>query len=184
VTQDRAAGPASTAAAASIMVVANALTQTIESGKPFANEVTALENLNADKAKIAILKPFAAAGVATPQRLKEEFAPLATRILADQPVKAEDGLIGRWLSSAGNLVRVRKIDDGSSDDQGALITRIETTLDRHDIAAALAAWTKLPPPAKAISEVFAQHAKASTDAATAARAIKDEAVALLGKPKS
>ena len=183
--QDRENQPSPASQAAAVALIAQTLTSKVDGGAPFAAELAALTNLGVEPAKLAALQPLAAKGVLSNRALSDGFTPLVGPILAGESPNKEGTLTDKALRALGGLVRVRKtgeLGDGSS--LASLVTNIETALSRGDVDAALANWTKLPGPARAISDTWANGLKARGLASSAAKSIATDAVATLGKPKS
>jgi hypothetical protein len=80
----------------------------------------------------------------------------------------------------GKVVRVTPVGEVAGDDPAALASQIGAALERGRIAEALAAWERLPEPARQASQEWASAAKARLAADQAARGLLDEAIARLG----
>lgn len=170
-----------------IAIVAASLAHRIERGLPFADEVTALENLGVARADLASLSAFTKTGVASASALAAQFAALAPPILASEAVseaKEGEGLVDKLARNAAALVRIHRDDDVTGKDLPSLVARIQTALARDDVEEAYALWGELPSGAKTKSESWGAAAKARVDALSATRSIEADAVAVLGKSKS
>jgi hypothetical protein len=169
--------------AAALAVVAQTLIQAIDRGEPFPRQVAAMESLGAEANQVAILKPLADSGVATAQSLRQKFAELGKGMSPVETEAPKNGdFFGKIWQQITHLVRVRPI--GASGESGALVARIEAALARSDATAALAEWQKLPPPAKDVSQNWANELKSRAEAIAAASTILTSAIGDLGKPKS
>lgn len=177
---DAAVGAAASRATA-VAVAAQAAQQALERGAPYQVELATLEGLGVDAVKLAPLKRFAATGAPTARALAGAFAPLANTVAANAGAQdAPQGVGDRLLSAAGRLVQIRKVGE-SGDDAAALTSRIESALARGAVGDALAAWAKLPGPAKAASQAFGSDLAGRVAADDAVRAVQGEAFATLGR---
>ena len=180
-TEAKIAAVASTPNDAAVAVIAQSALQAIAGGMPVANQAAALEALGVDAARIAPLKALGDQPAA-PARFKG----VAALILASAaPVpEAAPGVMGWLASKASTLVQVEVVGETGGEGPAELAAKIETALGRGDIAAALAAWDKLPAPAKAATQDFAKPLQARDAATSAARSLLDEAIKGLGTRKS
>ena len=171
--------------AAGLAVVAQRIGDAIARGIPFANELAAAETLGASAARVAALKPASEKGVASVDVLRSQFAALSPSLLADTgaPPRGE-GVWQRIVAGAGGLVRVRRVGETAGSDTPSVVSRIDGALQRADVAGALTQWESLPADAQAKSKALADAARARLDAGAAARALGDEALAALAKPKT
>jgi hypothetical protein len=169
---------------AGLAVVAEALTDRLRAGAPFALEETALEHLGADPAKLAPLKPLAEKGAPTAAALAADFAGIAPAIRAAAEPKNSGGVMDRLMANMGKVVRVTPVGEVVGDDPAALASQIGASLDRGQIAQALAAWQRLPEGARQASQEWAQAAQARLGADAAARSLLDEALTRLAATKS
>jgi hypothetical protein len=77
------------------------------------------------------------------------------------------------------VVRVTPIGEVAGDDPAALVSQIDAALGRGQVAAALAAWARLPEPARRASQDWADAAQSRVGADKAAQDILDEAMVRL-----
>ncbi len=171
---------------AALVVVAQAIRQALERGEGFAAEIAAAENLGLDAGKLAPLQAVARDGAPTTRALAATFRAVARATLdAAQPPRTESpGLLDQLSDAAGKLVRVRPAGEAKGDDAPALAAQIEAALERGAVAPALAAWDKMPPPARKVSETWAASARQRVGADVAAQAIFHAAIAELGRKRS
>ncbi len=171
--------------APALAVVADSLVQTIARGAPYAGQVAALSTLDADPAKVAVLKENADKGVPSAQMLAKKFAPLADTILATaNKAPPNAGLMERLKSGMASMVSVRSAGSSDGDDVGSRVSRIEADLAHDDVAGAYATWDGLPADAKAKSDAWGALAKTHVEAMNAARGLQQQAIASLGNRKS
>ena len=163
---------------AAVAVVAQALSDRLRAGAPFAPEQAALERLGADPARLALLKPLAEKGAPTTSALAADFAKVAPAVLAAGPNKP-GGAIDRLFANMSKVVRVTPVGEIAGDDPAALVSQIGAALERGRIGPALAAWERLPEPARQASQEWASAAKARLAADQAAQGVVDDAIARL-----
>jgi hypothetical protein len=161
--------------AAPMFAAGQALASAFHRGAPFANELSALEVLGAKPEQLQPLKMFASAGAPTPQRLAEGFAPLATR-LAENP--GESGTVMSYLQ---RFVKTRPVGETKGDTPSALVATIEAALSKGDLALAVAAWGRLPEPARNLSSVWAAQASDRDKAGKALSSFQELTIASLRK---
>jgi hypothetical protein len=164
---------------AGLAVVAEALRDRLRAGAPFPIEAAALERLGPDPAKLAILKPLAEKGAPSPGALAADFAKAEPAVLAAATPAASGGVIDRLLANMGKVVRVTPVGELAGDDPAALVSQIKGALARGAAAPALAAWKRLPDPAREASRPWADEADAALAADKAAQGVLDDALARL-----
>lgn len=168
--------------AAALAVVAGSLRQQIDRGAPFTREVSALEKLGAEPAKLEKLKPIAATGAPSAARLAQDFGPVSSAMLrAARPARTDGDIMGRLARSAASLVRIRPAGESAGEDAPALVSRIEGALQRGDVAEALALYDRLPNDVKEPARDWATRARQRVDAEAAARGLLDEALDKLAR---
>jgi hypothetical protein len=173
--------PGGSAAAA---VLAMSLSDRLQAGAPFAEELAALTRLGADGARLAALKPFAPTGAPTVASLAAAYVKLAPAVAAAAAPPSEDGgVVERLLDHMRKLVRVHKIGEAEGDDPEAAASRIGAALTRGDLGAALEAYRRLPEAARQAAGDWAKLAEARQAAGEAALALRAEAVARLATAK-
>jgi hypothetical protein len=160
--------------AAPLFAAAQALAQAFHRGGPFANEITAAEVLGAKPEQLLPLKSFAEKGAPTPQALASSFAPLAAKLAGTADQGGVWGFVQRFVA-------VRPTGETAGDTPPALVGTMEAALRRGDVAAALAAWARLPEASRTLSAAWATQAGDRDKAAKALSALQDAAVAALRK---
>ncbi len=88
-------------------------------------------------------------------------------MLAAASSPAGGGVIDRFLAHLRGLVQVRVLNETQGDDPAALVSQIEADIRRGDVSGALAAFAKLPEPARQAASGWAAQAgaKEAADAA-------------------
>ena len=169
-----------------LAIAAIALRDAVESGMPFASELSAAKSLSADPAAIAALEPFAASGVPGAVALARELAALMPALWKaarkDEPQAGT--FLERLQANAEKVVRIRPAGDVTGDDAASVKARIETRATSADIRGALAELAKLPPEARAPADAWIKKAQASNAAIAAARGLSQSALGALAKPAS
>lgn len=168
-----------------LAVVADSLVQQIRAGQPFARQVDALAALNADPAKISVLRENAAHGVPSAQALLTRWKPLADPVIATGNSAPAGANFGQRLEHGlFGLVSVRRADGTSGNDLASKVNLIEADLAHDDVTGAFGVWQSLPASAKAKSGDWGALAKTSVEALTAARNLQHSAIDALGAKKS
>jgi hypothetical protein len=166
---------------AAIAIVAEAISEKLNAGAPYAREQTALARLGADPAKIAALAPFAEKGGPTAASLGAEFAEIAPAALKAGSPKAGGSVIERLTSNMSKLVKITPVGETPGDEPAALASQISAALGRGEIGAAVALWARLPEPQRQASQHWASAAQARLAADEAAEGLLSDAIAELAK---
>jgi hypothetical protein len=165
-----------TAAAA---VAAEAIAERLTSGAPYPSELTALERVGADPAKIAALKPFAEKGAPTAAALASSFDKVAPDALKAANAKESGGVMDRLMSNMGKVVKITPVGETAGDDPSAIVSQIAASLDRGHIDDAMALWARLPEPSRRASQDWANSAQARLAADAAAQDVLNDAMTKL-----
>ncbi len=160
--------------AAPLFSATQALAQAFHRGAPFTNEMAAAELLGAKPEQLLPLKSLAEKGAPTAQVLATGFAPLAAKLTGSADQGGVTGLLQRFVS-------IRPTSESAGDTPPALVSVIEAALKRGDIPSALAAWGKLPEPARAASTAWGAQLAERDKAAKALVALQDAVTAGLRK---
>lgn len=164
-----------------LALATSALRAAVERGEPFAGELAAARPLAPDNT-FAALEPFAASGVPGNAALAHElFALVPALRTAANTMPSEGGFFERMKSSASRLIRIRPVDEISSDDPAAVITRIELKANSADVPGALADLAKLPEQVRAPAQSWIDKAQARIAAIQTSRQIAADAIGALGK---
>ena len=166
-------------------VVAAALDEKLKSGAPFGPELAALDRLGVDSAKLEPLKVLAN-GAPTAHALAASFDAVAPKVIAAaSPDEKSGGALDRFMAHVRGLVEVRHLTETPGDDPAALVSQIEAASNRGDFGAALAAYAKLPEPARKAAAGWAAQASARRAADAALQSIRGAAIGrLVGDDKS
>ena len=167
------------------LVIARSVLDALGTGAPFPAELAALAKLGVDEAKLAPLKAMAATGAPQPAALEASLKQLSAGMVAADtpPPPANQGWLDKIGASAAGLVKVRRAGDPVGDDAAAIVARMDSALEKNDLAGAAAEWAKLPASAQALSKEWMAALKARIAGADAARALVADAIAGLGGKK-
>lgn len=168
-----------TGGAAAQAIAAIALEQRLRAGEPFAIEFAALTRAGVDGAALAPLKPFAESGAPSSASLAASFAKISAAILAAARPEAEGGVLDKLLDRLRNTVRVHPVGETPGEEPEAVVSRIQAALSRGQIAAAVAAFGKLPEAARKAGGDWVKTASARAGADEAARTLRDAAIGRL-----
>lgn len=169
-----------------LAIVSMALRNAVESGAPFAAELSAAKALSADARAVAVLEPFSAGGVPTAPTLGRELASLMPAIWkASQTEQAPQGsFLERLQANAQKIVRIRPAGDVAGNEPENVKARIEVRAENADIRGALTELAKLPPDARAPAQAWITRAEARNAAIAAARDLSQNALNALTKSGS
>lgn len=161
----------------------NALSASIQSGKPFAQELGAVRVASGKKSSVLdFLESSAAKGLSTVANLSAQFSSLAPQLLRAK--NESEGFLARLYTNATNLVEVRRIGEPEGGEPAAVVSRIERQLSRADLAGALDEAAKLPEAAKAQLASWMAEASRRRAADAAIKKLQDDALAAPEQPKS
>ena len=171
------------ARASAVIGVAARLSAALDSGLPFATDLTLLAPLAQGDAKLtevaATLQPYAQAGVASRAALAASFPAVAKAALADDV--ADDSFGQRLLGKVRSIVSLRRVgDDVPGDSAEAKLARAEAALDAGDLVKAVDLVTSLPPQTAKATQAWLARAEAHLAAKRAIDALAAHAISLLG----
>jgi hypothetical protein len=166
---------------AAVAIVAEAVSERLSSGAPYAREQAALSRLGADPAKVAALASFAEKGAPTGASLAAEFGKVAPDVLKAASPKSKGGIVAWLMTNMSKVVKISAIGETAGDDPAALVSQIVAALDRGEIGLALSIWARLPEPARQASQQWAGAARSRLGAWEAAQGLLGDAIAELAK---
>ena len=171
------------ARASAVIGVAARLSAALDSGLPFATDLTLLAPLAQGDAKLteiaASLQPYAQAGVASRAALAASFPAVAKAALADDV--ADDSFGERLLGKVRGIVSLRRVgDDVPGDSTEAKLARAEAALDAGDLVKAVGLVKSLPPQTSKATQAWLARAEAHLAAKRAIDALAAHAISLLG----
>ena len=169
--------------ATAIAIIAEVAEEKLRAGAGLAPELASLQRLGVDSAALASLQAVVN-GAPTNATLAASFDAIAAKVLAATSKGEHGGIAERFLAHIHDLVRVRDLNETPGDDPRALVSQIEASIRRGDIAGALAAFDKLPEPARHAGADWAMQARARQAADGSLRSIREAAIGrLAGGPK-
>ena len=163
---------------AAVAIVAEALRDKLAAGIPFATELKALQSLGVQPESLAPLKALAGGGP-TDRTLAASFDAVAPKVLAAASRPEDGGVVDRFLAHLRGLVQVRVLNETPGDDPAALVSQIEAESRRGDVSGALAAFGKLPEPARQAASSWAAEAGTKQAADEALGSIREAAIGKL-----
>ncbi len=171
------------ARASAVIGVAARLSAALDSGLPFATDLTLLAPLAQGDAKLtdvaASLQPYAQAGVASRAALAASFPAVAKAALADDV--ADDSFGERLLGKVRGIVSLRRVgDDVAGDSVEAKLARAEAALDAGDLVKAVDLVKSLPPQTNKATQAWLARAEAHLAAKRTIDALAAHAISLLG----
>jgi len=171
------------ARASAVIGVAARLSSALESGLPFAAELSLLAPFGQGDAKLAeitaALQPYATSGVASRTALTAGFPAVAKAALADD--LADDSFGERLLGKIKGLVSLRRVGaDVPGDAVEAKLARAEAALAAGDLARAVDIVKSLPPQTAQATAAWLGRAEAHLAAKRAVDQLSAYAVTLLG----
>ena len=167
--------------ASRLAVAASALRNAVEHGDPFTAELAIVKPLAPDANAVALLEPFASAGVPGNAALGQELVALVRPMLrASGAAPSDGGFLDRLQANAQKLVRVRPVDEEPrGDDRTAILSRIEQRAAQGNITGAMTELDTLPADARASLQNWIGKAQARNKALDASRRLAADAVAAL-----
>jgi hypothetical protein len=158
-----AALPNEVGPAMKLPLILSGIESALESGRPFAEELTALATVLPDLAVPDALRAAAASGLERPDALLQKFEAALPDILA-----ARGATGGDWMQNsidwAKALLALRPADEQQGDSPEAIVSRLEGAMTRRDYATATDLIATLPAPmqqaASSVAPDIAAHAAA------------------------
>jgi hypothetical protein len=131
------------------------LKRAIDRGRSYATELAAARKLSDGSIDLTPLSRFADTGVPTLAQLREDFKPVAFKIIDAEQQPADGSLVDRLLAGAKSVVRVRKISHESDDKSvEAIVGRMETALNEDRLDDVIEQAKTLPPAAQDAARDF------------------------------
>jgi len=174
--------PAAADNAAPVAIIAGVIADKLAAGAPLGTAIAALQRLGVDPAQLQALQGVAD-GAPTASALAASFNAIAPRVLAAVSPEDKGSVLERLLAHIRGLVQVRDLGETTGDDPEAIVSRVEAACRRGDIAGALAAFDKLPAPAREAAGDWPAKARARQAADAALQSIREAAIGrLAGDP--
>lgn len=137
----------------------------VQSGGAYEAELADFKALAPAEADLSPLPAHAADGMATMPELVTAFEPASDKALATDVEPAEEGFFDTLLSSAGSVVKVRRLDGaGEGNSSEAILTRARAALEQGELDKAISEVETLKPEPKAAMDDWLSAAKARANA--------------------
>ncbi|MBT3069266.1 hypothetical protein KKP04_00065 [Rhodomicrobium sp. Az07] len=156
----------------------------VADGRPFAEELTAIENLSPEKLPVSDLAAYKEKGVPSIAALRTSFEAAArVAIQRHYQKQSPDSVVGQVMARARSAVQVKPSgDDG--DTVEAILGRVSSALKAGNAAGALAAADTLPATAKDEIGAWLEQVKARVAADEAVKNTDQQLIASLTKPQA
>ncbi|MBI1391346.1 MAG: hypothetical protein GC152_01270 [Alphaproteobacteria bacterium] len=139
------------------------LAKSVDSGAPYANELSVLSRLAPDLEAIGNLRNMAATGAPTMTQLRDGFDPFARAAIAAASRETADGPLSTLKANIDELVSVRPSEYTEGDTPAAIISRAEDSLRKGDLNKATVYLGELEGAAAAAFEPWIADARARLD---------------------
>jgi hypothetical protein len=169
---------------AALALAMNSLSNAVEKGEPFAEELDVITRLAPD-INTDPLKSYAAEGLPTLAELRAQWRNAENAILEFQNTLDEDtSILKRLTDSAREAVKIRPNAETAQqgDSLRDQLVRIDSALQRERLTAALQEWQNLPEEAKNVSQDFGAALSAHVNATQAMQNVSDSIMTDLGRP--
>lgn len=152
-----APSPKTIASAMQLPLLISALEADFAAGRPYAAD---LQNLTAAVPEThvpASVGDAAAIGLPAPDELAQQFEASMPTVLGARPAGTDSSWQGQMADWVKGMLALRSQGEMTGDSPDALLSQLETAVNRHDFASATTLLGKLPPPmAQAAGEVAAK----------------------------
>ncbi len=156
------------------------LKRAINEGRPFAGELSVIDNLSPAQLPVAQLAPYKNDGVLSMAGIKKAFTEASQKTIEKEYSKTSTGFMGEVLSRAKEAIQVRP-SDSSGDTVEAILGRMGNALQQDDLKKAVSEGAALKDPPQAMKNWIAK-AQARLSADEALRKTDQELFASLTRP--
>jgi hypothetical protein len=129
--------PGNNSRGAALALAFESLRRSVESGGAFSAQLEALARLAPDGLDLSELKKMAGTGVGTERALLSALPGVLRDARAASAKSDDDTFLGRLVSNARTVVRVRRIGPAEGDSAGAVLARMEARMKDADLDAVL-----------------------------------------------
>lgn len=169
------------ARAAALTLALTNLKRAVADGRPFSNELAAVENLSTSKLSVSQLEPYKDQGVASLADLQQEFSGVAKEAIERYYRTNSGTLVGQVISRAKAAIQV-KPGDNSGNTIEATLGRVERELKAGNLKGALIEVAAVPSPAAEAMQGWIERAQARAATDDALRKTDQELLAVLTRP--
>ena len=167
--------------AATLAMAFASLRAAVDAGRPYATELSTLAALSPGAGDIGSLLDYEDDGIPTLRQLTVSFKETRDKV-PSSPAPEDDSLLGRLMSSAESLVKVRRVDgDAEGTTPDAVLARAEAKLEHGDLAAATGEVETLQGPPRTAFAEWLDQARARLDAEKALQRLQNILLVSLGK---
>jgi hypothetical protein len=170
----------SDARTAALTLALNNLKRAVSEGRPFAAELSAVENLSGGKLPVSQLAPYKDKGVLSLADLEHEFDDVSRRAIQNYYRGKTSSLMGEVISRAKAAIQVRPADNGG-DTAEAVFGRMGNALKAGNVKDALTAGAALDEPVRAEMQNWFEHAQERVAAEEALKKTDQELLSALTK---
>ena len=171
-------------APAARVVVAQALTQALSSGRALDSEVSALRALGVSDDRLAEFAPYLQLAAPGAAQFAAQWTTLRRKILSADVAPAGAGWAERLLDKARGLVKIEPVGAQPGSSAAAIYSRVEAALQRGDLATAAHTADALPESVNAAVADWRAALMQRVKADAAAQDILSNSIAALARPKS
>ncbi|HZV21277.1 MAG TPA: hypothetical protein VE986_06995 [Hyphomicrobiales bacterium] len=154
------------------------LKRALSEGRPFSEELTAVENLAPAGLPVLTLAPYRDAGIASLPQLQRDFEAASRTAIQSERSAGKDSLIGSIMSRARAAIQIRP-SDGSGDSVDAVLWRMGAAVKQGDLKKAQAEAAALPAPARERMQGWLTQLEQRIMADEAVKKTEDEVLASL-----
>jgi len=149
---------------------------------PFAAELQSFRALMPEATEVNELGPISLKGAPTRVGLVSRFPDAAARALATENSAQARSWLARLWSNIGNLIIVRRIGEAKGSDSDSILARAGASLNRDDIAGAIAELNSLKGSARASMQPWINDARARLAIERDSAALANRMTKLLASP--
>lgn len=137
------------------------LKRTLDTGEPFAEELSKVQNIAGEADELSGLQKYASSGVPTVESLQASFQKVIPDMLSAGGKDDDSSILERFVNQAKSVVRVRKVAvDPNDKSTEAVIARMENALKSADLEMVLKEAESLEPAAKAVASNWLDQVRA------------------------
>jgi len=159
------------------------LQRSVNSGKPFAEELGKVKAVAGDQDSLDALDKFAVQGVPTLATLQDNFRSLIHTMLQASKPEKDGSLLEQFMSQAKSVVRVRKVNHESDDNSvEAVIARMEESLKAGKLSTVIEQANALPDVNRAPAQSWLDQVAARTTVDSVMQGLQDNLKSSLSQP--
>ena len=161
------------------------LQRSVNSGKPFAEELSKVKAVTGNQVGLDALDKFSGKGVPTLATLQDNFRPLIHTILQASKPREGGSLLEQFMNQAKSVVRVRKVNHENDDNSiEAVIARMEDNLKAGKLSAVIEHANALPDVNRAPAQAWLDQVAARTTVDSVMQDLQDNLKSSLTQTRS